>query len=46
MWNYMAFEELSALELQRIYKVRVAVFVVEQNCPYACVPERRYDPYW
>ena len=34
MWNYMAFEELSALELQRIYKVRVAVFVVEQNCPY------------
>lgn len=34
MWNYMAFEELSGLELQRIYKVRVAVFVVEQNCPY------------
>ena len=34
MWNYIAFEELSALELQRIYKVRVAVFVVEQNCPY------------
>ncbi|QUG43410.1 GNAT family N-acetyltransferase [Psychrobacillus sp. INOP01] len=34
MWNYMAFEELSVLELQRIYKERVAVFVVEQNCPY------------
>ena len=34
MWNYIVFEELSALELQRIYKVRVAVFVVEQNCPY------------
>ena len=34
MWSYMAFEELSVLELQRIYKERVAVFVVEQNCPY------------
>ena len=34
MWNYIAFDELNALELQRIYKVRVAVFVVEQNCPY------------
>lgn len=34
MWNYIAFEELSASELQRIYKARVAVFVVEQNCPY------------
>ncbi|MFJ7827409.1 GNAT family N-acetyltransferase [Psychrobacillus sp. NPDC096623] len=34
MWNYIAFEELSALELQRIYKARVDVFVVEQNCPY------------
>lgn len=34
MWNYIAFEELSALELQRIYKARVSVFVVEQNCPY------------
>lgn len=28
------FEELSAEELFEIYKLRVSVFVVEQNCPY------------
>lgn len=28
------FEELSAQELFEIYKLRVSVFVVEQNCPY------------
>ena len=28
------FEELSALELYEIYKLRCAVFVVEQNCVY------------
>lgn len=28
------FTELSAEELFEIYKLRVAVFVVEQNCPY------------
>ena len=28
------FNELSAQELFEIYKLRVAVFVVEQNCPY------------
>lgn len=29
------FEELSAAELYRLLKLRVDVFVVEQNCPYA-----------
>ena len=28
------FEELNVHELHDIYKLRVAVFVVEQNCPY------------
>lgn len=33
------FNELSTLELYEIYKVRTAVFVVEQNCPYQEVDE-------
>ena len=28
------FSELSAEELFEIYKLRVSIFVVEQNCPY------------
>lgn len=28
------FEELTVEELYEILKIRVAVFVVEQNCPY------------
>ena len=31
------FSELSAQELFAIYKLRVSVFVVEQNCPYQVV---------
>lgn len=34
MWYLKRFEELSGAELHQIYKARVAVFVVEQNCPY------------
>ncbi|MBT1171081.1 GNAT family N-acetyltransferase [Bifidobacterium sp. SO4] len=33
------FEELSAAELYKIYRVRVAVFVVEQQCAYQEVDE-------
>lgn len=33
-WNIKAFDELSTRELYSILKVRVDVFVVEQNCPY------------
>ena len=33
------FNELSAQELFDIYKLRVAVFVVEQNCPYQEIDE-------
>ena len=28
------FDELTTAELYEIYKLRIAVFVVEQNCPY------------
>lgn len=34
MWVIKPFEEMTARELHLIYKERVAVFVVEQNCPY------------
>ncbi|MFC4652475.1 GNAT family N-acetyltransferase [Lactococcus nasutitermitis] len=33
-WNLKAFDTLSVQELYAILKVRVDVFVVEQNCPY------------
>lgn len=35
-----AYEELTADELYDILKLRVAVFVVEQNCPYQEVDDR------
>lgn len=34
MWYLKKFEELTNLELQRIYKERVKVFIVEQHCFY------------
>jgi len=34
MWECKAFSELNTQELHAIYKLRVAVFVVEQNCAY------------
>lgn len=39
------FSELSALELYRILKLRVDVFVVEQNCPYPELDGRDADAY-
>lgn len=33
-WKIYGFDELTALELYEILKLRVDVFVVEQNCPY------------
>ncbi len=33
-WNYKLWEELGREELFDIYKLRVDVFVVEQNCAY------------
>lgn len=39
------FRELSAGELFEIYKLRVSVFVVEQNCPYQEVDEADRSAY-
>lgn len=34
-----SFDELTVRQLQQIYKLRVAVFVVEQACPYQKVDD-------
>ena len=39
------FNELTAPELYEIYKLRTAVFVVEQNCPYQEVDEKDKNAY-
>lgn len=36
------FDELNIYELHEIYKARIKVFVVEQNCPYQEIDD--YDP--
>ncbi len=33
-WTYKAFHELAVEELYAIIKLRLEIFVVEQNCPY------------
>jgi ElaA protein len=33
-WSIKAFSELSVTELYDIFRLRMEVFVVEQNCPY------------
>lgn len=39
MWTLKPFDQLSTEELFAIYKERVAVFIVEQACPYPEVDE-------
>ena len=39
-WQAKNFGNLSARELFEIYKLRTAVFVVEQNCPYQEVDDK------
>jgi ElaA protein len=34
-WEIKAFEELSKMEFHDLLKVRLDIFVVEQNCPYS-----------
>lgn len=41
MWTLKPFDQLSTEELFAIYKERVAVFIVEQACPYPEVDEAR-----
>ena len=33
-WSYKNFNDLTNKELYEIFRLRLAVFVVEQNCPY------------
>jgi ElaA protein len=33
-WKLLKFEELSVFQLYELLKLRTAIFVVEQNCPY------------
>ena len=33
-WRLASFDELSPIEVHDIYQARVAVFVLEQNCPF------------
>ncbi|MGY3725495.1 ElaA protein [Granulicatella balaenopterae] len=43
MWKCKSLAELTSVELYRIYKARVNVFVVEQTCPYPEVDESDLD---
>ncbi len=40
MWKYQTFEQLSTLELFKIYKLRVDTFVVEQQCAYPEIDDK------
>ena len=39
------FNELTASELHEIYKLRIEIFIVEQNCPYQDVDDYDKDAY-
>lgn len=43
MWTASEFDALSTKELYEILKLRVDVFVVEQNCPYPELDGMDYD---
>ncbi|OOH88595.1 GNAT family N-acetyltransferase [Pasteurellaceae bacterium 15-036681] len=40
MWQLKTFDQLTTYELFEIYKARVAIFVVEQNCAYPEVDDK------
>ncbi|MEH6452029.1 MAG: GNAT family N-acetyltransferase [Psychromonas sp.] len=42
-WNNLSFSELSVDQLYDLMKLRVDVFVVEQNCPYNELDEKDRD---
>lgn len=42
-WTYKQFSELTGYEVYEILKLRVAVFVVEQECPYHEIDGHDYD---
>ena len=42
-WILKSFNELTNKELHDIYKLRISVFVVEQNCPYLDIDGKDID---
>lgn len=45
LWHYKEFSELDLIELYQILKLRSAVFVVEQNCPYLDTDDKDLNAY-
>jgi len=43
LWHLKAFSKLTSLEVYKIIKLRIDVFVVEQNCPYADLDDKDID---
>lgn len=39
-WQIFSLEQLSAIQLYQLLKLRVDVFVVEQNCPYSDLDDK------
>ena len=42
-WLYQSFDEISGRELYELLKLRVNVFIVEQDCPYAELDGNDFD---
>lgn len=42
-WRYQKFDEISGRELYEILKLRVNVFIVEQDCPYPEIDGNDFD---
>ncbi|MDB0034748.1 GNAT family N-acetyltransferase [bacterium] len=43
-WLCVKFYELSTIQLYQLLKLRVDVFVVEQNCPYSELDDKDHHP--
>ena len=43
-WLCLKFSELSTMQLYQLLKLRVDVFVVEQNCPYPELDDKDHHP--
>ena len=44
-WNFKHFSELSTLEWYALAKIRMEVFIIEQNCHYLDLDNRDLDAY-
>ncbi len=43
-WYSLPFSELTTLQLYELIKLRIDIFVVEQNCPYPELDNKDYQP--